>query len=267
VQEPVVDLVAVAYQAPTETARFLESLSKVDVPFTLTVVENHSPDSQVLTVLEKWRDQVTALEMCRSYMVLPQDSNYGYAHACNLGSCMGHAPYLALLNCDIAFESNCVRTIIEYFETHPAVGVVGPRTTTSDGCLTHAGILRGADGRDTHRAWMETDSDLYADVLSVPTVSGATYFVRRTCWKELTECPSFQDTTHAQGAFLPTQHFYEETWCSYHARAHDWDVVYLGTAKMIHEWHRSSPQGSITLTQAEDQFRKACADHGIELTF
>lgn len=266
-EQPVIDLVAVAYQAPVETARFLDSLGKVEVPFTLTVIENKSPDPQVMQVLERWRDQITALPECRGYMVLPQDKNYGYAVACNMGASLGHAPYLALLNCDIAFEENCIQTIIEYFENNPVVGVVGPRTTTSDGLLTHAGIFRTAEGRDTHRAWMQPDNRSYQDVVSVPTVSGATYFVRRTCWQELTECHSYQESTHAQGAFLPTKHFYEETWCSYHARSHAWDVVYLGTVKMIHEWHKSSPVGSIPLSEAEDIFRKACADHGIQLTF
>lgn len=268
VRQPVIDLVAVAYNAPTETARFLDSLAKVGVPFTLTVVENHSPDPQVLTVLEKWRDQVLAIDECLGYMVLPQDSNYGYATACNMGAALGHAPYLALLNCDIAFERSCVRTIVDYFEAHPLTGIIGPRTTDSGNHLTHAGILRAPNGHDEHRAWQHPDHDQYADIMKVPTVSGATYFVRREAWDELTSCHLFQESApDAKGAFLPTKHFYEETWCSYHAYAHDWDVVYLGTAKMIHEWHKSSPVGSITLTDAEALFRKACATHGIELTF
>jgi cellulose synthase/poly-beta-1,6-N-acetylglucosamine synthase-like glycosyltransferase len=263
-----VDLIAVAYQAPTETARFLDSLGKVGVPFTLTVVENRSPDPQVLTILEKWREQVTNIPECLGYMVLPQDQNYGYATACNLGASLGHAPYLALLNCDIAFEKNCVSTIIEYFDSAPGVGIIGPRTTDSSNNLTHAGIVRDATGRDMHRAWREQDLGLFTDILSVPTVSGATYFVRRECWDELTHCMRYQESAPgAKGAFLPTRHFYEETWCSYHAHAHDWDVIYLGTAKMTHEWHKSSPIGALPFQEAEEQFRKACAEHGIELTF
>lgn len=267
-QEPVIDLVAVAYNAPAETARFLESLGKVGVPFTLTIIENHSPDPQVQIVLEKWREQVTAIPECIGYMVLHQDTNLGYARACNLGASLGHAQYLALLNCDIAFKEGCVQTIIDYFDTNPDAGVIGPRTTTTDGRLTHAGIIRNPNGRDQHRAWLHPDGPAYQDTLSVPTVSGATYFVRRTAWDELTACPFFQETAPgASGAFLPTRHFYEETWCSYHARAHGWDVVYLGATKMIHEWHKSSPVGSIPMHAAEEQFRKACAHHDIELSF
>ena len=266
--QPVIDLVAVAYNAATETARFLDSLGKVGVPFSLLVIENRSTDPQVLTVLEKWREQIKAIPECVGYAVLPQDQNLGYARACNMGASLGSAPYLALLNCDIAFEEGCVQTIVDYFEANPRAGVVGPRTTTSAGLLTHAGIVREIGGRDLHRAWLQPNGPQYADTMSVPTVSGATYFVRRTAWSELTDCHLFQEEAMgAKGAFLPTKHFYEETWCSYHARAHDWDVVYLGAAKMVHEWHKSSPVGSIPLHEAEEQFRKACAHHDIELSF
>lgn len=270
VERPVIDLVAVAYQAPGETERFLASLDKVGVPFTLTVVENASPDPDVLKILDKKREYVEAIPECLEYTVLAEQYNFGYAKACNLGASLrkDSAKYLALLNCDIKFEEDCVEKIVAHFESHPQVGIVGPRTTTSDGRLTHAGIIRMPNGHDQHRAWLEPDNLVFTDTLQVPTVSGATYFVRRLTWDELTECKPYQEAAGgALGAFLPTSHFYEETFCSYHAYAHGWLVNYLGSAKMIHEWHRSSPVGSVSLSSTEAFFRRACMHHGIELTF
>lgn len=257
-----IDLVAVAYQAPAETQRMLESLQHISVPHTLTVVENNSPDPAVRQLLADWIKDAPA-----GYQVLLSDLNLGYARAINLGALVGDAPYLAALNCDIRFEPGCVEQVLEYFDTHPDVAVVGPRTTDGFGRLTHAGITN--DGvRDQHRAWLQPDHPGVHDVLDVPTVSGATYFMRRSVWTDLTACPEYREVApEATGAFLPTKHFYEETWFSYHARAHGHRVVYLGTAHMIHEWHRSSPVGSITLNEAEQYFRRACAAHDLELTW
>lgn len=265
----IIDLVAVAYQAPKETERFLGSLRTLTVPFTLSVIENHSPDETVRTVISKYLEQSPPSSAVWQEAIF-MDGNYGYAKAINYGVHLGDAPYIAALNCDIEVLPGCVEEIIRYFDEHSDVGVIGPRTTDSGGRFTHAGITNAGHGsRDLHRGWQNTDRGQFQDVIDVPTVSGATYFVRRSVWDELTACQVYQDeiAPECEGAFLPTQHFYEETWCSYHARAHGHRVVYLGTAHMIHQWHKSSAVGSIPLDDAEEQFRRACKHHDIELTW
>lgn len=261
--QALVDLVAVAYQAPRETEQFLTSLANVDVPFTLCVVENNSPDPKVREILESGIGDVQRLDMCTNASLVLNGTNEGYARAINHGVTLGEAPYVAALNCDVQFLVGQTYPIVQYFEDHGDVGVVGPRTTNSNNRLTHAGIFQTLTG-DQHRAWLHPDQSTYWDVRDVPTVSGATYFARRSMWDELTACPRFRRVApDAEGAFLPTDHFYEETWCSYHARAHNWRCVYLGTSKMIHEWHRSSPPGSIPMKEAKALFQHACMTHGI----
>lgn len=264
--QPVIDLYAVAYQAPEETRQFLESLMHVSVPFSLTVVENASPHGKVREVLQGLAfAQVKALPMCTSAEVIFNSENVGYAKAINHASVFGSAPYLAALNCDVEFFRNdAAALIVDYFEANPGVGVIGPRTVDEHNRLTHAAIIATGVASEQHRFWMHLDQGQANDTLSVPTVSGATYFARRTMWDELTRCPDFQRVAAgAEGAFLPTAHFYEETWCSYHARAHEWDVVYLGTAAMKHLWHRSSPPGSQDMSSPQTYFRQACREHGI----
>lgn len=266
--QPVVDLVACAYQASTETEAFLRSLGHVAHPFTLCVIENSSPDDTVREVLKgPALDAVRNLPNCVDATIVFNDENVGYARAINQGVSLGGAPYVAALNCDIEFlEDDACSKVIAFMEREPDVGVVGPRTVTSDGRLTHAGIFY--ENRDVHRQWLVQDNPSVWDVHDVPTVSGATYFVRRSMWEQLTDCYLYRQVApDAEGAFLPTRHFYEETWCSYHARAHGWRVVYLGTAKMIHQWHKSSPVGSQPLGEAEELFRTACAAHEIELSW
>lgn len=264
---PLFDLCAVAYQAPKETLRFLESLVHVSVPFSLTVVENASPDPEVREILQGLPfATVKSLPMCSHAEVIFNDSNVGYAKAINRASVLGSAPYLAALNCDVEFLEGfeVLGEAAAYFEANPNVGVIGPRTVDDKNRLTHGAILATGIASEQHRYWLHPDQGQASDVLSVPTVSGATYFARRSMWSELTRCPDFQRVAAgAEGAFLPTAHFYEETWCSYHARAHEWEVVYLGTTKMRHLWHRSSRPGSQDMHGPQTYFRQACREHGI----
>ena len=270
--EPILDLVAVVYNAPDETEAFLASLNKVDVPFTCTLIDNNSPDPRILSLLIDWQAQKKPKNMIDRSIIF-KEQNVGYARACNLGASKGKARYLALLNCDTEFIYGNTSKIIDLFEEDSSIGIIGPLTYGSDGKITHGGIFKDTNsGRDLHRGWMvdvNIAGDAVKDTCDVPTVSGATYFARRSMWDELTTCPLYREAAgdSVEGAFLPTPHFYEETWCSYHARAHDYRVVYLGSAEMIHQWHRSSPIGSVSLEPAESMFRDACKVHGIELTF
>lgn len=267
--EAKIDLVAVAYNAPAETEAMLQSASlHISTPFTLTLLDNKSPDPTVVPMLHRMAAIVRANPACEKVRILHSTANHGYAKACNTGASMGTAPLIGLLNCDIQFLPDSIERLVDSFDRqdYQDVGIIGPRTTSSSGLLTHAGILRRMDGRDEHRAWLSSDNTIYyRDEMDVPTVSGATYFVRRKVWDELTRCPIYQEVApEALGAFLPTRHFFEETWCSYHAWAHGWRVRYQGDVKMIHEWHRSSSVGSQPMAEAEQQFLDACRKHDIE---
>jgi hypothetical protein len=98
-------------------------------------------------------------------------------------------------------------------------------------------------------------------------VSGSAYFIKRKVWDFLTECPTYREVApKARGAFLPTSHYFEETFCSYHAQAHGWKVMYYGPVVIRHEWHQASPVGGWAERQfpvSQKYFREACGRHGI----
>lgn len=281
--EPLVDLVVVTYNAPQELMQFFLSLEKhADVPFTLTVINNNGQNGQLRHVVEKWRwkEASTAHLMTHYYQV--SQSNVGYAQACNQGALIGdqtgrYAPYLILLNDDVKLTPGCLSKLLAHFDRpeYADVGILGPRQVSSEGVLTHGGIVT-VNGRDTLRFWKAKDYGQANDEFDAPTVSGSVYAVRREMWDELTECAVYDrfcidNLVPPDGAFLPTPHYYEETWCSYHARDHGWGVRYQGDVAFIHEWHRSSPVGGIAETEyfkkSEAMFRAACAAHAIELEF
>lgn len=262
--EVVIDLVAVAYRAPNETARFLRSLESVEVPFTITVVENASPEPDVRSILESGWPLVEKIPTCVEARLIFNAENVGYARACNQGAALGEAPVLALLNCDTEWRDGVGERILETFSNVPRAGIIGPKTTDLRGRLTHAGIEKRGKN-DQHRFWMTQDLGQADDVIEVPTISGATYFILREVWDELTACPIYREVVpRARGAFLPTRHYFEETFCSYHARAHGWKVIYDGGAHMIHEWNKSDPKaGPKFWNDSRDLFLRACNAHGI----
>lgn len=261
--QPKIDLIAVAFQARNETTAFLQSLKNVDVPFTLTIIDNCSPDQTVRDRIRKTIPYVISQKFCVDARFIENKANVGYARAVNQGALLGNAPFLVALNCDTKILPSSVSTVVQFMEDNPKVGVAGPKMTTSLGRLTHSGIVHTPYG-DVHRNWQENDIGQADDIMETPSVSGAAYFARRKMWEELTECPKWRKYG-AEGAFLPTRHFWEETACSYHARSHGWKIFYLGTAKITHEWQRSSPPGYMDRywEESKAEFLRFCKEHGI----
>lgn len=194
------------------------------------------------------------------------EDNIGYARACNLGAQQLKTKYLAFFNADTKFVNDtCLDTCVDYLKDNPDVGAVGPLQYDSSGAATHAGIF-GSNEFPKFRGWKQRDLDSFRDVKEALTVSGSAYFTPTKLWKEMTECETYQKAAPgAEGGFLPTPLYYEETFYSFHLRQHNYKVMYLGTAEMIHEWAASSTRdGQIRgMALARKIFREACDVHGI----
>lgn len=198
---------------------------------------------------------------------MEHNSNVGYSYACNMAAAESTADVLAFFNADTRLLSGTIEPLYFNLMTHDDWGVIGPRQVDDNGLLTHAGIL-GTNENPLMRGWMKKDSSAFCDVRDdAVSVMGSAYFVKRECWEELRSCPLYRAVhPEAAGAFLPTPHYYEETFCSYHATAHNWKVVYYGLSKMIHRWHKASPVGGHADAQfkiSQKIFREACDAHGI----
>lgn len=244
-----IDLVVVNYRTPKLLKDFLVSLGK-NIPsysYTLTII-----DIQPDELLVDWPN----------YYVF--DENIGYNKACNFAASITNSPYIAFFNADTRFvDDMCVDSCIRLFIDNDDVGITGPMQYNSEGKITHGGIC-GTHEKPFHRWWMLKNHTPAQDVIECISVSGSAYFIKREVWDLLTDCPIYKEIDpDAIGAFLETPHFYGETFCSYHAFAHDIKVVYLGTAEMIHEWHKSSPVGSQTVEKDRPAFRAACKKHEI----
>lgn len=244
--------------------RFLTSFFEFRPIFqnTLTIV-NVEPDEQSLEVGEQAQEELGV-----RHISFP--TNVGYAMACNTGG-LGDLENIAFFNADIVLTEQAIDQCSLALAVNSRWGVLGPRQVDTKGRFTHAGIF-GTQHKPKIRDWHRYDRGQHTDIEPAVTVSGSAYFVKRDCWDELTTCTRFQRSCaelgvkSPDGGFLPTPHYYEETWCSYHAFAHDWDVLYYGPVTLIHEWHQASPSGGWAdkqMPKSRAMFRKACDDHGI----
>lgn len=174
---------------------------------------------------------------------------------------------LAFFNSDTRLRPGVLESCVDLLWSDDSYGAVGPRQISERGKFTAAGIF-GSLEQPRHRAWQEPAGGKHEDIRTdAVTVAGSAYFVKAPAWIELTECPLYtQVAPDAVGAFLPCKHYYGETFCSYHLQAHDYRLVYNGTATMIHNWHQASPVnqqsfGEKHLAADREFFRHACDEH------
>ena len=260
-----IDLCVVNFNTKPLLARLLDVLHEDDdgVSWKLYVADNGSTDGTfdwLHANFERYRIETVIY-----------GTNVGYATACNTLAAIGDSPFIGLLNADVWLKTEDVKGIIRTFNEVEEAAIVGPKQRDERGFVRHGGVF-GSNTKPTFDGrWAKFDPTdaLYRDREEALSVSGSAYFVRRSVWEALTNDPDYQRVAPgAQGAFLPTPHYYEETWCSYFARHRGYKVFYDGTVSIGHSWHRSSPvkgeTDAIVMPKSRRMFRAACDQVGIE---
>jgi len=267
-----IDLCVVSYNTKEKLTRLYETLTQsmeIGLPFfRLLIADNGSKDGSV----EHLKAMVAAGFLGEGDVFF--NDNIGYARACNQLAARGESDIIGLLNSDIWFTHQDLAKIQTIFDENPEIHILGPKQRDEQGKIRHAGIL-GTMTAPKHRGWNQLDpnDELYRDRVEAVTVSGSAYFIRRSTWDALTDDPEYQKfcyrtfRANAEGAFLPTPHYFEETWCSYFARHRGYGVYYDGTVSIGHSWHASHPIGSpadLKFKVSQKLFRAACDEMGIE---
>lgn len=266
---PGIDVIVVNYKTPKDIKDFGNSFIKShhdkNFPHTLWLC-NVQPDIQDKDAAHR------ILERADEGYDMTFEENVGYSGAVNSAACHGKREVIGIFNADVVLSPrtlyDCGKALMERDDW----GVLGPKQTDNKKLLTHAGIF-GTLRAPKMRGWKELDRGQYDDIRDdCVSVSGSAYFIKRVVWDELLVCPLYQKAVikltskHAEGSFLPTKHYFEETFCSYHAITHGWKVVFMGTQSAIHKWHQASPVGGFAdklFTESRGIFRRACAEHDI----
>lgn len=264
-----IDLCVVNYNTRPLLERFLNRLHQHVTPenkfWNLYIADNDSKDDTV----DWFRSNDEKYQIDRIFF----NQNIGYSAACNQLASKGSNSIIGLLNADVWMTNEDVTKVCKIFNQEKDIHILGPKQRDEYGLIRHAGIV-GSNTKPKHRGWMEPDpaDSLYKDRINCVTVSGSAYFIRRSVWNALTNNEKYREIyPDAKGAFLPTPHYYEETWCSYFARHLGYNVVYDGSISIGHSWHASSPKPGEGYSHADAQFklsqsifRKACDYIGIE---
>jgi len=264
-----IDLCVVNHNTSTLLERLFDHLHKnisvANKSWKLYLADNDSTDNTIDWLKNK-SSQYQIDGLCLN-------KNIGYSAACNQLAARGSSEIIGLLNADVWLTNSDVNCIKDIFDSDPTIHILGPKQRDEHGLIRHAGII-GTNTAPKHRGWMEPDMGdrLYRDRVKCVTVSGSAYFIRRYVWNNLTYNQQYRQLVpNAVGAFLPTPHYYEETWCSYFARHLGYNVVYDGSVSIGHSWHASSPKPGEGYSHADAQFkvsqsifRNACDHMGIE---
>ncbi len=253
------DCVVINYKTPKDLCEFGQSFLDQDYPSSLVVV-NVEPDQADI-------DIATALVDATAGTYVQFDENCGYARAVNKGTSLGSREIIVAFNADVQLRARALRDCSERLLSVEDWGVLGPMQTDQRGLLTHAGIYGTPENPSFEGNWHKKPTDEHRVVREAVSVAGSAYFVKRSVWEELAECPLFcLACPEAEGAMLVTPHYYEEMFVSLHARAHGYKVIYDGTVEIVHKWHQASPVGGWADRQmpiSREIFRQACDIHGI----
>ncbi len=130
---PKVAVVIVSFAARDTLVAGLEALeANAGLAVEALVVDNASPDGSPEAV----RARFPGLRL-----VVNQE-NVGFARACNQGARETRAPFVLFLNPDATLNPGALEALARLLESRPRVGIVGPRTRSSNGYIQ---VSTGAD--------------------------------------------------------------------------------------------------------------------------
>lgn len=209
------------------------------------VVDSASIDSSAQMVQQEfpWVDCVTCTE------------NVGFPKGNNIGLARAHGRNLLLLNPDTKIHGDALTLMVNYLDTHPDVGLIGPQLLNPDGTVQSSRrrfpTLATAFFESTWLEGFAPNSLLlkyYAldlpdsETAEVDWVTGACMMTRR-------------NVTARVGGMDEAYFMYSEEldWCR-RIKEDGWRIVYLPAAKVTHHVGKSSEQA---VTQRHINFNRA----------
>ena len=98
----------------------------INIDHEIIVVDNASTDNSVAVVKEKY----SAIKLIES------KKNIGHAAGNNLGIKHAKGEYVLILNSDIIFtQLQDIKKVLDFLDSHPRVGIVGPKLLNGDGTV------------------------------------------------------------------------------------------------------------------------------------
>jgi hypothetical protein len=122
-----VSICIVSYQARDLLRDCLLSIHETvdSLSFEIIIVDNHSNDGTLAMLNDEFPD----------VRLLVNDYNTGYTRPNNQAMRESKGRYIVLLNPDTLVKPNAFAKVFSFLETHPEIGIVGPKVLNRDGTL------------------------------------------------------------------------------------------------------------------------------------
>jgi GT2 family glycosyltransferase/glycosyltransferase involved in cell wall biosynthesis len=189
------------------------------VPVEVIVVDDGSSDATAAALA-----QVAGLHYHR------RAANGGFIAACNDGATLARGEYLVFLNNDTAPQPGWLDALLQTFDGHPDIGLVGAQLLYPDGRLQEAGGVVFADGSGWNYGRFDSPDDpRYGYLRDADYASGAAIAIPRALFTRL-------------GGFDPryAPAYYEDTDLAFAVRAAGLRVCYQPASRVVHDEGTSS---------------------------
>ena len=129
-KEILISIVIVNYKVPHCLVDALHSLRLAEYydRSEVIIVDNASNDNSRRIITSKF-EEVQWIQL---------KTNVGFGKACNVGVEAARGRYLLLLNPDTVVSPDTLAGAVEFMETHPQAGLMGPKILNLDGTLQHS---------------------------------------------------------------------------------------------------------------------------------
>lgn len=215
--KPLVSIITVYYNTPTDTIEFLESAKKITYPCVEIILVDNSNDETFKQLIKSQYPSVLFVE---------SQINVGFAGGNNLGIARASGKYFLFLNSDTIIFPDSIEPIVEFLERNEHVGLASPKVLFPDGStIQYAGAksISPYTGRGKRLGLLETDKGQYDFCKETQLGHGAALIVPKRVVERVGLWPEIY--------FL----YYEEhDWCEQIKKA-GYSVYYLGNSKIIHK--------------------------------
>jgi len=115
----------VTYNSSNVIEKLLNSIydNTSGITFEVIIIDNNSPDNTVELIREKFPQA----------RVLMQEDNKGYGYGHNQAIKVIDSRYHLIVNPDIKFESNVLKELVDYMDSHEDIFMVTPKILNEDG--------------------------------------------------------------------------------------------------------------------------------------
>jgi O-antigen biosynthesis protein len=204
--------------------------NQADLKLEVIVVDNNSSD-ETCEIIKQNFSQVS---------LICNQSNRGFAKACNQGLHQAKGKFLLLLNPDTEILDGCLVKMVEFMDKNPEVGLAGCKLLNPDGTnqpsvrnfpnfLVHFGMMFKLHHLITFTKYFANDFD-YHQPNEAEQLMGAFIMIRQKAWQKIGD---FDEKYYL---------WFEEVDYCYRARKLGIKVVYTPIAKIIHYGGRSFGQ-------------------------